>query len=303
MGTPSLPFNFRTTSPLTTQKIADALIAHLRSEMDIAVLGLSGGADSTLVATLLCHALGPQNVYGVGMPYSALDTATFNNRSASLGSQLNLNYTHHAISEAVDALLNPVGAKVSNLQHGNTRARIRATLLYCTAGTLAEQNPGKRVRVVGTGNLSEAFIGYFTKYGDGACDIAPLGGLYKQEVYDLLTYFRDRGVIREEHIDRVPSAGLWNGQTDEDELGYSYNEMAPAIDWLLRAQASGQPDADITEKIALIRNTAEELKGTPQAINDTMIRFFTVVDFVWKRHLANRHKHMAPPVCVLPETL
>ena len=144
--------------------------------------------------------------------------------------------------------------------------------LYTVAHHLGDKL-GKRVRVIGTGNLSEDFIGYDTKGGDALCDIFPIGQLFKSEVYQLLDFFRDMGVIDEEHIDRIPSAGLWNGQTDEQELGHTYNTMEPIVKRFLE-HAKVQP-------LHTVEPTCDVSK------------------FVLQRHLANKHKHEAPPVIEL----
>ena len=121
---------------------------------------------------------------------------------------------------------------------GNIQARVRMILLYAKSNTIGV-NDGIRARVIGTGNHSEGFIGYDTKGGDGLCDIFPLGSLFKSEIYQLLDHFRDEGVITEDMIDRVPSAGLWKGQTDEGELGHSYDAIELAIRSLIQGPQEG----------------------------------------------------------------
>lgn len=150
--------------------------------------------------------------------------------------------------------------------------------LYSYCCGIGEANEGKRARVVGTGNLSEDYIGYDTKFGDAGADFFPIGHLYKKEVYSLLDHFKEIGMIDEEHIDRIPSAGLWEGQTDEAELGYSYDEMAPAIDLCRRLTKTGLDPLD------------------PQFVYDDDPKMGELVKFVWKRHLANKHKHEGPSV-------
>lgn len=239
----------------------------LQKRMDIAVIGFSGGADSTLVALLCVRALGKENVHAVHMPYNQLDEETFNSKSVVLAQHLDVNESTVWIDDAVN-MLGGQFDHLSEINQGNMRSRMRMISLYTTCCQVAEQT-GQRCRVIGTGNLSEDFIGYDTKGGDALCDVFPIGTLVKSEVYQLLEYFRDQGTITEEMIDRVPSAGLWDGQTDEDELGYSYNEMEPHV---LRGFDIGIPDV-----------------SNP------------VGQFVWDRHLTNKHKHEAPPVLGLRE--
>jgi NAD+ synthase len=262
-------------------KNIDKLITTLTSEIssftEIAVIGLSGGADSSLVATLCSKALGPKNVYGLHLPHNTTDEKTFNNRSRKLAAKLGICEYNVPIKGAYDqleqTLSNNIG-QLSTLNKGNIRARIRMSILYSTSHYLADTLKIKS-RVIGTGNLSEDFIGYDTKGGDAVADIFPIGELYKSEVYQMLEYFVQQGALNEDLIDRTPSAGLWEGQTDEEEIGYSYNKMELSIR-KLRDPETGLAISDID------MNSLSELD-----------------DFVLKRHLANSHKHLAPPVIKL----
>jgi NAD+ synthase len=145
------------------------------------------------------------------------------------------------------------------------------SILYSTSHHLSDTLK-KKSRVVGTGNLSEDFIGYETKGGDALADIFPIGELYKSEVYQILEYFVQQGTLNDDLIDRTPSAGLWEGQTDEEEIGYSYNEMEQSIR-KLRDQETGLTTKDLD-----------------------MTSLSELDKFVQKRHLKNKHKHLAPPV-------
>ncbi|MCB9229771.1 MAG: NAD(+) synthase [Deltaproteobacteria bacterium] len=242
----------------------------LKARTEIAVVGMSGGADSTLVATLCSHFLGRENVLGVHLPATSADLATFNRNSQLVAEALGIRsvlISVGQVSEALNELVSQAmsGADLSLVNRGNGRARVRMSCLYALAHHLADLNPQQRVRVIGTGNLSEDYIGYDTKGGDALGDFFLIGELFKSEVYQLLEHFRDQGVLTEAMIDRHPSAGLWDGQTDEAELGYRYDEMEKAIRSLLAGDRPG-PDAS------------------------------AVMHFVWQRHLAHRHKHEAPPV-------
>ncbi len=269
--------------------LLEKIRSDIRYQTDMAVVGLSGGADSTLVAILCKLALGERNVYGIHMPYGQLDKETFNSRSRKLADKLDINQLIMPVNRIADEINNSVReglgmgvVDVNLVNAGNSRSRARMCVLYGVAHELNQRNSlegsphfHKRVRVVGTGNLSEDYIGYDTKGGDALCDFFPIGELFKSEVYQLLTFFKDQGIISESHIDRVPSAGLWEGQTDEKELGYTYNEMEPQI------------KAILSHKTYVI---GEE--GTPSR---------NLFEFVVNRHNANKHKHEAPPVTKLRE--
>ena len=260
--------------------VEHSITSYIKSKCSVAVIGLSGGADSTLVAALCVKALGKENVYGISMPHGDTDRETFNSRSEKLASRLGINHKTvsicHVASEIDICVSEFVSRTTSDLSSGNARSRARMAVLYGVAGMLNEIFVNQSVRVIGTGNLSEDFIGYDTKGGDALADFFPIGQLYKQEVYDMLDYLIDTRMIDEEHVDRVPSAGLWEGQTDETELGYKYNDMAPSIEYFLHNPNLLENCDPVTE-----------------------LSWSEVTRFVRKRHLANNHKHIAPPVCPL----
>lgn len=264
-------------------KDIQGLLARVKGEIkenvDIAVIGLSGGADSTLVAILCAEALGKENVFGVSMPYDKKDFLEHNRKSSDIAKLLGIHSIVCEIYDIADAAIKLLGVYckgVTKNTKGNVKSRTRMIVLYGLANELGEKNKDKKVRVIGTGNLSEDFIGYDTKGGDALTDIFPIGTLFKSEVYQLLDYYKDKGVITEDFIARVPTAGLWEGQTDEGELGHSYNSMESSIK-ILRQYPLGHLEA-IYKK-----NYVEEGKRG-------------VAEFVLGRHLVNRHKHEAPQV-------
>lgn len=240
----------------------------LKKTMDVAVVGLSGGADSTLVALLCTKALGKENVYGVHMPYAIVDYETFNDASVKLANHLGINSLTVPISSPVDALDDKVkralGEPLSQLNHGNMRSRIRMVTLYAVCKHIEEQT-GKRARVVGTDNLSESFIFYYTLWGDGSFDSCPISSLFKSEVYQLLDYFRDNGDIPEELINRKPSAGLWQGQTDAEELGASYDDMEVSIRKIMNGEELTTPVDFMVQE----RHVKNSFKGTAPFLLDT----------------------------------
>lgn len=266
---------------MNVEKVIERITDGIRRNVDVAVVGLSGGADSFLVTILSAEALGKENVYAVSMPYCTFDEMSFNKNSAQWAGHLGVNHQTVPIAAAVDSL-NAVlqgvtarfaGGKMTPLNLGNARARIRMCTLYGIAHHLGERLE-KRVRVMGTGNLSEDYIGYDTKGGDALADIFPIGHLLKHEVYEMLEYFRDRGDITEQMINRKPSAGLWEGQCDADELGYTYDQMAPAVKWLFE------------------NRSPQEFPGDEE-----------VLAFVKNRHEKNRHKHEGSAVIELRDMI
>jgi NAD+ synthase len=237
----------------------------IKRHADMATIGLSGGADSTLVALLCVQALGKENVVGVHMPFSALDDSKFNARSMEFATDLGVNQYTVNISDPVNSLIKANGgSEISVLNKGNMKSRMRMVTLYTINCKLSE-GTNKRCRVIGTGNLSEDFIGYDTKGGDALADFFPIGMLFKSEVYQLLDYFISAGVVQDRYVDRVPSAGLWDGQTDEGELGYTYKEMQESIVRIMKGNR------------CIDRNNRVDV-------------------FVEARHITNEHKHQAPPV-------
>lgn len=201
------------------KKVKDDLIQWLRDwEKDNAngcnfVLGISGGKDSTIVAALLKEAFGADRVYGVLMPcgiQSDIDVAR------NVVSTLGIKSIEINIAYAVDKILDPLSAdiNISNQTKTNLPPRIRMTTLYAIAQSI-------KGRVIGTCNLSENYIGYFTRYGDGASDCEPLANLTVQEVkaigYEL--------GLPKEFIEKTPDDGLPCSTSDETKLGFTYEVL------------------------------------------------------------------------------
>ncbi|MDR2130396.1 MAG: NAD(+) synthase [Odoribacteraceae bacterium] len=204
-------------------------------------LGISGGVDSAVVACL-CRLAGV-DVHLVIMPYGDdMERAGHLAHVMELIERFRFRYHLFDIRPAVDALaittpFRPGDAARLALSRANTRPRARMTYLYQLAQL-------ENRLVIGTGNLAERTVGYFTKWGDGACDLNPLAMLTKQEVYTLARYLDVPGAI----IHKRPSAGLWEGQADEDELGITYARIDayilngtsddPSIDELIERRAA-----------------------------------------------------------------
>ena len=189
-------------------------------------IGLSGGLDSSIVAYLLKEAIGGENVLAIYMD-SSTSPIEDKKHARLMAENLNISYKEIAIDDLFNDFIklandsNPNLPDVSvnegfdeNIQkiaEGNLKARIRMSILYYYANL-------NNFLVAGTSNKSELLIGYFTKYGDGAGDILPIANIYKSQLKELANDWN----IPEEIINKPPSAGLCLGQTDEDEIGLSY---------------------------------------------------------------------------------
>ena len=217
------------------------------------VVGLSGGIDSATSAALAVRAVGVENVLGVLLPcHSQPEDAAF----ASLAAEsLGLEPLTVELSDAYDTLLTalPPGEVLSGHAQGNVlgalpqahdmaRANLKPRLRMATLYYLAQS---RNALVLGTGNRAEMMVGYFTKYGDGGVDLEPLGELYKHEVRQLARVLD----VPEPLITRPPTAGLWPGQTDEGELGITYDEL----DAILAALEAGREPQAPPTAVARVR--------------------------------------------------
>ncbi|MFC4550212.1 MULTISPECIES: NAD+ synthase [Halorussus] len=191
---------------------------------DRAVLGLSGGIDSTLTAHLAVEALGAENLHGLVMP-GAVSREDNMSDAEWVAQELEMSFDVFEINPIVDRFLDAYpAAEGDRMAVGNLRARSRGVMNYLVANHEGSM-------VLGTGNKSEALVGYFTKYGDGAVDCHPLGNLYKQQVRQLAKHVG----VPDELVDKPATAGLWAGQTDEDEMGIAYD----ALDAVLALHVEG----------------------------------------------------------------
>ncbi|MEX0937492.1 MAG: NAD+ synthase [Pirellulales bacterium] len=176
------------------------------------VLGLSGGVDSSTVAVLAARALGPKNVLAVTMPYKTSSEATVHD-SRRVVEALGVQTLDVPISEQIDAYFARF-PEAPKLRLANKCARERMTVLY-------DQSAAFEGLVIGTSNKSELLLGYSTQFGDLASAINPVGDLYKTQLRVLAEHL---GVPRP-ILDKTPTGDLWVGQTDEGELGFSYDEV------------------------------------------------------------------------------
>jgi len=183
-----------------------------RAGFSKAVVGLSGGIDSALSCVLAAEALGPENVLAVRMPYRTSSPESLEHAQMVI-EQFKVQSETIEITEMADALISR-DPEMSNMRKGNIMARARMIILY-------DQSEAFKGLVVGTGNKTEILLGYSTLWGDSASALNPIGDLYKAQVRQLARFLDVPSVI----VEKAPSADLWLGQTDENELGFTYEDV------------------------------------------------------------------------------
>ncbi len=226
-----------------------------------AVIGLSGGIDSALVAFLTAEAIGAENVLALRMPYKTSSASSLQDAQKVIEA-LGLRSDTVEITPMVDPLLARF-PNMSALRRGNVMARMRMVVLY-------DQSAAFGGLVVGTSNKTESLLGYSTIYGDNAAAVQPIMDLYKAQVRQLAA---ELGVPRS-ILEKPPSADLWEGQTDEDELGFTY-DMADQVLYLLVDE----------------RYTVEEV------VAEGFARDF--VERLWRQVRRNHYKRTMPNVAKL----
>jgi len=226
------------------------------------VLGLSGGLDSATAAFLAQEALGSKNVIALILPFRTSSKQDADD-ALDLCRILNIKCKVLDISPMVDAYLQQF-PPASCQRRGNKMARERMSILYDWAAY-------HQALVLGTSNRTELLLGYFTKYGDGAADLEPLGNLYKTEVKQLAHSLGIPAKI----IGKTPSAGLWKGQTDEKELGFSY----ALLDSLLYHLVDKKYNLSELVEAGFDRNQ---------------------IQIIRERIENNKHKRNLPPIPVIP---
>jgi NAD+ synthase len=228
---------------------------------DGAVLGLSGGIDSTLTAFLASEALGSDRLRGLVMPSEVNEEANMSD-AERVAETLGIEYDVIEIEPIVEALVGAVPeAEDDRTALGNARVRTRGVLNYLVA------NHENRL-VLGTGNRTEGLAGYFTKYGDQAVDCNPIGNLYKLQVRQLAEYVG----VPEDLIEKTPSAGMWIGQTDEEEMGVGYDTLdrvlALHVDGPLSTAGTVRTlgiDRSVVERVAELHTRSEHKRHMPPA--------------------------------------
>lgn len=244
-------------SKLSIEERIDKTVQWLKDKIEEShtnglIVGLSGGIDSSVCAALMKKAV-PNHALGVILPCSshsideeyALKLAEAINIPTRT---INLSETHESLFNAIDSNLEGLEVVGKQLSKANLKARLRMSTIYGLANAL-------NYLVIGTDNAAELLTGYFTKYGDGGVDIMPIANLPKGEVYEWAKVLG----VPQEIIDRQPTAGLWDGQTDENEMGTTYD----MIDAYIRGEKIPEEDKAIIENMNIKSQHKRELPASP----------------------------------------
>ena len=255
---PRLAINTELATRILTGFIRDSIT---KAGMSRAVIGLSGGIDSAVSAYLSAQALGPENVMALRMPYKTSSAESFSDAEAVI-EDLGIAHLTVSISEMADPLIDRF-PEMSRLRRGNIMARMRMTTLY-------DQSMAWGGLVMGTSNKTEFLLGYSTIYGDSGVALHPIADLYKYQVRQMARYL----LVPASVIDKPPSADLWVGQTDEDELGFTYEEADQVLFLLV-----------------------DERYTVDEVADEGFERDFVVK--IWERVKANHYKRTMPNIAKL----
>jgi NAD+ synthase len=253
---------------LNVELVEQLLVRFLRIEarkfgFQRTILGLSGGIDSAVSAALAARAYGPEQVLGVMMPYRTSSPASEGD-ARTVATALGIRLDKTDVSALADGYLSGL-PDADRLRRGNVMARCRMLVLY-------DRSVPERALVIGTSNKTELLLGYSTQFGDAACALNPLGDLYKHQVWQLARHLG----LPSEVIDKPPTADLFEGQTDEGELGFSY------------AEADG-----------ILHALVDERRSVEEVVQLGWSR--TLVERIVTRMAANQYKRQPPLVAKLGE--
>jgi len=253
---PWLEFDAEQAGSVTTGFLEDYLD---EAGADRWVVGVSGGLDSATATMLAVDAVGADRVEAVFLPGPTTQSAS-RQAARALADAAGIGLGQVSIEAATEQLEDALPVDASTSTRGNLQARLRMAVTYA----VANERDGL---VLGTGNKSELLTGYFTKHGDGGVDALPLGDLYKTQVRALAREL----CVPEVVLEREPTAGLWEGQTDEDELGLPYEVLDVVLAGIERQFA----DAKIADAAEAPVEEVQRVRGLEQA---------------------SRHKRNPPPV-------
>jgi NAD+ synthase len=267
-------------NPAFVEKILTSFIKEELSKFGFkkGILGLSGGLDSSVCAFLASRAMGPKNVMVLIMPYGKASQKEVQD-AQEVVKLLGIRSETIDISPMVDAyfLKHPTSNKIIK---GNKMARERMSILY-------DFSARKKAMILGTSNKTELLLGYGTIHGDMACGINPLGDLYKTQIRQLAVHLDVPEKIRK----KIPSAGLWSGQTDEKELGLSFETMDEILFQLVDQRkskkdviAAGFKKEDVEKIIHMIKNSQFKRKLPPIAkISSRTVGHDFLYPYDWER--------------------
>lgn len=230
------------------------------------VLGISGGIDSTVLAYLATRAIGSKNVKGLILPDEVVTPSSDVEDALRICSNLKIDYEKISVNKPKDSFLEIIKNPENNLLTGNLVARVRMCLLYYYSGLMGRL-------VLGSSNKTELMLGYFTKYGDGAADLLPLGDLYKTQLVGLARYLE----IPDSVLDKKSSARLWADQFTEDDLGLPFIQLDKILQFFEKSHNLQDSMQDISKKFP-------ELP-------------LEVIQNVQQRMENNQHKLTFPPIC------
>jgi len=232
----------------------EKIVDFIRNELNGAgfekvIIGLSGGIDSAVTAALCVKAIGNKNVLGLMLPYRKSHPDSLNH-AQEVADSLEIKSQVIDISPMVDTYFSNYANDADILRKGNRMARERMCVLYDFSAKL-------KALVAGTGNKSELMVGYCTQYGDSACAFEPMGHLYKTEVFKLAKILGLPASV----IDKKPTADLWENQTDEDELGITYEKLDEILYHLIEKQETTLPKLGFSkQEIMFVKKLIKQSK-------------------------------------------
>ncbi|MBU2565796.1 MAG: NAD+ synthase [Candidatus Thermoplasmatota archaeon] len=235
--------------PIFKREYVNVIKSFIKSRINEAdasgvVIGLSGGLDSAVTTKLCAGTLGKKKVLCLLLPTK--DTPKDDTGDAlEFAKKIGVKYKIINISDVVKKFASAIHGK-GKKEMGNIHARTRMIVLYYFANK-------NNYLVVGSGNKTELLMGYFTKHGDGACDIMPLADLYKTQIRELAKHLK----IPEKIINKTPRAGLWKGQTDEKELGIKYD----VLDQILYGMKKGLKNNEIAKSLCVEISEVKRIKN------------------------------------------